>query len=238
VTPRSAAPSLDTLAIPEGGFDYFATEVHYRSLAARITTALGGFAVVVVTADPPPSGRMLSAALGEMATIHPAVGFSCEREPGRRDLLRFCRALPAAATSPLLVLDEADRLSDEQLGDIFGSIYPPTRLGERRNAAAVLLVRPDFLSRLEQSALASWLAERLLVARIRLQELGADEVLAFIRHQLRPGKAEDVFTNEIVTALASVSGGDPVVVDEFSRRLLEITSTTGNGVVTSAGGHA
>jgi len=175
--------------------------VHYRSLAARITTALGGFAVVVVTADPPPSGRMLSAALGEMATIHPAVGFSCEREPGRRDLLRFCRALPAAATSPLLVLDEADRLSDEQLGDIFGSIYPPTRLGERRNATA----RPDFLSRLEQSALGSWLAERLLVARLRLQELGADEVLAFIRHQLRP-EAEDVFTNEIVTALASVSG--------------------------------
>ena len=82
MTPRSAAPSLDTLATPEGGFDYFATEMHYRSLAARIITALDGFAVVVVTADPSPSGRMLSAALSEVATIHPVVGFSCEREPG------------------------------------------------------------------------------------------------------------------------------------------------------------
>jgi hypothetical protein len=236
VTP--GMPALDRLATPEAGFDYFATEVHYRSLAARIITALGGFAVVVVTGDPPASARMLSAALAEATALHLVVGFSCGHEQGRRDLSRFCRA-PPAPTSPLLVLDDADRLSDEQLGEIFESIYATTRLGKRRNAAAIMLGHPDFPPRLERLALGSWSAERLFVARLRFRELGTDEVLAFIRHQLRPGEAAKVFTNEIVAALASVSGGDPLVVNQFSRRLLDIGGTTaGDGAVTPAAGSA
>jgi hypothetical protein len=50
-------------ALPKAGFDYFTTVAHYQSFASRIITALGGFAVVVVTGDPPPIPQILYTAL-------------------------------------------------------------------------------------------------------------------------------------------------------------------------------
>src|SRR5438094_442557 len=65
VTMSSSAPFPRAFATPEAGFDYFATEVHYRSLAGRIVAVLGGFTVVVVTGDPPANARLLCSALSE-----------------------------------------------------------------------------------------------------------------------------------------------------------------------------
>jgi hypothetical protein len=53
---------------------------------------------------------------------------------------------------------------------------------------------------------------------------GADEISAFIRHQLRSDAG--VLTDEAVTAIASISGGDPVLANRFSRRLLDFAAAS------------
>jgi hypothetical protein len=245
VTLGSSAPLHRAFDPPEAGFDYFATEVHYRSLAGRIITVLGGFNVVVVTGDPAASARLLSTALSEAAASrYTVIDFSCGSELGRRVPLRFRHALStslagdgakgeelgsSAAEALLVVFDDADRLSDEAIEEIFKNIYLRTSFDHRRIAAAVLLARPDFLARLERPALRFWLAKRLLVARLRFLELDDDEILAFIRRQLRSHQGESAFTHETVTAIANVSGGDPMVVNRFSRRLLEFAAATSGG---------
>src|SRR4051812_2453865 len=157
--------------------------------------ALGGFSVVVVTGDPPVSARLLSTALSEaVRSRHLTMPLLYSPKPGRHDVRDFRRGLSASLAngrdtgeeagsatraSPLVIFDNADRLSDEQIEEVFKEIY------DHRIGAAVVLGRPDFLARLERPVLRFWLAKRLLVARLRFQELGADEVPAFIRHQLR-----------------------------------------------------
>jgi hypothetical protein len=64
----------------------------------------------------------------------------------------------------------------------------------------------------------------VLAARLRFQELGGDEVMAFIRHQLPAGEAQRAFREETVTAIANVSGGDPMLVNRFARRLLDLAA--------------
>ena len=224
-------------ALPKAGSDYFTTVAHYQSFASRIIAALGGFTVVVVTGDPPPIPQILYTALTAGAASQYAVtGLSCGPELGRVELLRASHVLldpsggdrttseEALSPSParlLFVFDDAAQLSDEQIELIFENICMSTQRGDRGNTAAVLLARPDFLARLEQPALRFWLAERVLAARLRFQELGGDEVMAFIRHQLPAGDAERAFSEETVAAIANVSGGDPMLVNRFARRLLD-----------------
>jgi hypothetical protein len=255
VTVSSSARLPRAFATPEAGFDYFATEVHYRSLAGRIVALLGGFTVVVVTGDPPASARFLSPALSEAAASrHTVFDLSCGPELGRHDLLRFRHALSTslagdgatgeelvspAAASLIVVVGDADRLSDEAIEEIFKNIYLRTSFDHRRIAAAVLLARPDFLARLERPVLRFWLAKRLLVARLRFMELGNDEILTFIRRQIRSDEGESAFTDETVIAIANVSGGDPMVVNRFSRRLLDFAAaTTGNRLMKAAASRA
>ena len=224
-------------ALPKAGSDYFTTAAHYQSFASRIIAALGGFTVVVVTGDPPPIPQILYTALTAGAASQYAVtGLSCGPELGRDELLRASHVLldPSAgdrttsedplspSPAPLLfVFDDAAQLSDEQIELIFENICISTQRGDCGNTAAVLLARPDFLARLEQPALRFWLAERVLAARLRFQELGGDEVMGFIRHQLPAGDAERAFSEETVAAIANVSGGDPMLVNRFARRLLD-----------------
>jgi hypothetical protein len=238
--PRWCARSY-AFASPEAGFDYFTSVAHYQSVAGRIIAALGGFTAVVMTGDPPPIPQILYKALtAAAASQYRVIGFSCGPELGRDELLRPSRKLldPSAgfrttseyrlSSSPaprLFLFDDAARLSGEQIEQIFANVYSSTQNGDRRNTSAVLLASPDFLARLERTTLRLWLAERVLIARLRFQELGADEVLAFIRHQLSAGEAEHVFTKDTVTAIANVSGGDPMLVNRFSRRLLDLAAT-------------
>jgi hypothetical protein len=227
VTPGSSIGSMRAFTPPNAGFDYFATEAHYRSLGERVIATLGGFSVVVVTGDPPASALALAAALSEMAgSRYTAIPLRYAAEPRGREPSHFRHVLSVsllhgraasettAPTLPLVISENADGLSDEHIQEIFKAI------GDRRVGAAVLLARSEFLARLERPLLHVWLARRLLVARLRFQELGADEIPAFIRHQLGSGGEEGVFTPEAMTAIANVSGGDPIVVNRFSRRLL------------------
>jgi hypothetical protein len=233
----SSVPSSLGFATPLAGFDYFSTEAHYRSLAGRIAVALGGFGVIVVTGDPPASALTLAPALREATgSRYEVFPFPYATELGGCDLphlldcacptsLRHHGAIEeepgSRAGAPLLVIcDNTLRFSDEQLEEVFKAIC------DRRIGAAVLLTQSGFLARLERPALRFWLTKRLLVARLRFEELGPDEIAAFIRHQFGSGEGEGVFTAEAITAIASVSGGDPMVVNRFSRRLLDFAAAT------------
>jgi hypothetical protein len=251
VTPSPSLHSLPAFATPEAGFDYFATEAHYRSLAGRIMASLGGFSVVVLTGDPPASAPNLASALSQAAgSRYVVLALPPVPEAGRRDLMHLRRAMSTlprgcpvtgelpgspAPAPPLVIFNNADRLSDEQIEEIFKNLDPRTQVADQRIGAAVLLAQPGFLARLERPMLRFWLAKRLLVARLRFQELGTDEIPAFIRHQLSSSEAEGAFTDEAMTAIANVSGGDPTVVNRFSRRLRHVAAAaTANGPAQAA----
>lgn len=232
-TPNSRVPPLLPFAAPDAGFDYFATQTHYESLASLIITALGGFNVVVVTGDQLSSASKLSDALGEAAAGRcEVIPFLYRPDLGGRGLLHFRRALsPRSANesttggdtcgSAVVVFDDIDHISDNEIEEIFRHVHENARIGDHRINAAVFVTRNEFLARLDHTVRRPWLAKRLLIARVRFYELGSDEVRGFIWHQLPSTEAENIFTEEVIAAIANVSGGDPVVVNRFSRRMLD-----------------
>jgi len=137
--------------MPEAGFDYFTTQAHHRSLASRILTVLGAFNVVVVTADRLSGGPMVCAALSEAAAgRYMVIGFPCEPDIDRHDVLRFraslSESLPVGSTAdrgseapPLIVFYDTDRYSDKQIEELFSYIDQRTQIGDHRIMAAVFL---------------------------------------------------------------------------------------------------
>jgi hypothetical protein len=236
---NSLGPFHLPFAIPEAGFDYFATQTHYRSLSNRILTASGGFNVVVVTGDQLPSGPLIGTALSEAAAgRYTVIGLQCRPELGRQDTMRSHTVLSAPSSRgssiadrnsevpALIVFYDTDRYSDRQIEKTLELVHQRVRIGDHPVTAAVFLARSEFLSRLEHPMLRAWLANRLLAARVRFYELGADEIAAFIRHQLPASEAEQIFTDEAIAAIANVSGGDPEVVNRFSRRMLDCAAVS------------
>jgi hypothetical protein len=97
----------------------------------------------------------------------------CRPELNSDDLDRAVRI----SAPPFFVFGEFHRLSDEQIERICEG--PLRREG---NGAAVLLTPSSFLSRLERPAL-QFLKQRIS-AQFRFRELGHDEAIAFLHHQL------------------------------------------------------
>jgi hypothetical protein len=81
-------------------------------------------------------------------------------------------------TPPLFVFADVDRLSDQQIKEIFER----TQNGDQKGTAVLLLAPSEFLIRLEQPSL-QFLTERL-VARFEFYEVGQEEGIEFLRHQL------------------------------------------------------
>jgi hypothetical protein len=162
------------------GFDYLATDAHYRSLARRIVTALGGErGVVLVTSEPPASPLLISEAIsGEASARFSVIGVSGGPELTCDGLVRAVPAL-AARSAALFVLDDADRLSDAQIEEVYEAVLH----GDRTVAAAVLLARPSFLARLERPGL--HFLQDGSVAHLDFRQLGPDETGPFLRHEFR-----------------------------------------------------
>ena len=180
---------------------YLASEAHCLSVAGRILAALhGDVSVVLVTGDPAADPQLLSQALRKLAgSRHRVIGISCGPELTGEDVFRagsVVATLPAGGgtvtisdtaetDAPLFVFDEAERLSDQQLGEICATI----QRGAKQDAAGVLLARRGFLARLEQPSL-QFLREPL-VLQLRFDEIGDDEGIDFLRHQLAFRHSQD-----------------------------------------------
>ena len=199
--PPAVSSSSGGAPAVEAASGYLASEAHCLSVAGRILAALhGDVSVVLVTGDPAADLQLLSQALRKLAgSRHRVIGISCGPELTGEDVFRagsVVATLPAGGgtvtisdtaetDAPLFVFDEAERLSDQQLGEICATI----QRGAKQNAAAVLLARRGFLARLEQPSL-QFLREPL-VLQLRFDEIGDDEGIDFLRHQLAFRHSQD-----------------------------------------------
>jgi hypothetical protein len=191
----SASPaSPDASPAAEAGPDYYATEAHYLSFARRIAAALrAGGTFFLVTGDPPPGPHQISQALRKATeSRHAVIDVDCRPDLTLDEMSRagiVVTRLPtgggATAVSetsepapPLFVFDDVDKLSEQQIREIFEL----TQHAGPKGAAAVLLARLGFLARLEEPSL-RFLKEGL-AARLGFQEVGQDEGIDFLRHQL------------------------------------------------------
>ncbi|HYZ41094.1 MAG TPA: hypothetical protein VE687_10790 [Stellaceae bacterium] len=191
--PVGLSRSHEPAAAAEEHSDYLATEAHYLSLANRILAALRSGGVILVTGVPPAIPQALSEALRKSTRSRSTViDIACDAGLNSEELSRATSAfmaLPpgggptgdtqsAASGPPIFVFADADRLPDERLREI---VEFTGDTGER-GIAALLLARSSFRARLEEEALQ--VLKGRLVARFEFQELGPDEGIEFLRHQL------------------------------------------------------
>src|SRR5271166_4849347 len=211
----AALPASRPFAVGQAGYDYFADEQHYRSLADRVLAGLRqGGRIVLVTGDPPVNLSSLAAALTEAtAGKHTVLAIACGGEFNEQELRR------AAGPSPLILFHQAERLLDGQLAKLCSYLAS----GGNR-PAGVLLGVPGLVPRLEK--LQPSLFEDGRAIRFNFYELGRDEIDVFMRRQLRQSSVAGGFAVEI-NWIADLSSGDPAQVNRLSRLMLELTGGVG-----------
>ena len=200
---RPAAPAA-------GGHDYLVSEAHYASLARRVLASVrGGSRIVLVTGDPKPNPLTLSAALThaakgeyELFTLSSALELGGDR-------------LRSASGRPLFVFEDAERLTDGQLADIYDYFIS----GDCVTAAGVLPAAPELSTRLQRLKAAAF--DEMSVARLNIHELGREEIESFIRRQLPPGEEMSALTPEAIDGIADFAGGDPAQVNRLARLMLD-----------------
>jgi hypothetical protein len=186
--------------VVEAASGYLASEPHYLSVASRILAALGKGGLVLVTGDPPADPQTLSQALRKLAgSRHRVIGISCGPELTGEAVSRagsVVATLPAGGgtvtisdtaetDAPLFIFDEAERLSDQQFGEICATILR----GAKQNAAGVLLARRGFPARLGEPPLQ--LLREAVALQFHFDEIGDDEGIDFLRHQLAVRHSQD-----------------------------------------------
>jgi hypothetical protein len=212
----AALPASRPFAVGQAGYDYFADEQHYRSLADRVLAGLRqGGRIVLVTGDPPVNLSSLAAALTEAtAGKHTVLAIACGGEFNEQELRR------AAGPSPLILFHQAERLLDGQLAKLCSYLAS----GGNR-PAGVLLGVPGLVPRLEK--LQPSLFEDGRAIRFNFYELGRDEIDVFMRRQLRQSSAAGGFAVDEINWIADLSSGDPAQVNRLSRLMLELTGGVG-----------
>jgi hypothetical protein len=160
--------------------EYYASAAHCQAVAKRILDALSGGHFVLLTGDPPANPQALSAALREAAgPVSSVITIACGPAPRHKDLKRILTATAKPKTvSPIFVLENFGRLSDEQIEDLCKG----TPHSEPIKSPAVLLAQTDFLPRLEHPAL-HFLRDQI-AARLQFQEVGDDETIAVVHSRL------------------------------------------------------
>ena len=212
----AALPAWRPFAAGQAGYDYFADEQHYRSLADRVLAGLRqGGRIVLVTGDPPVNLSSLAAALTEAtAGKHTVLAIACGGEFNEQELRR------AAGPSPLILFHQAERLLDGQLAKLCSYLAS----GGNRPAGVFLGV-PGLVPRLEK--LQPSLFEDGRAICFNFYELGRDEIDVFMRRQLRQTSAAGGFAVDEINWIADLSSGDPAQVNRLSRLMLELTDGVG-----------
>ena len=213
----AALPPSCPFAVGRAGFDYFADQRHYSSLAGRVVAGLWhGGRIALITGNPPISPLSFATALTEAtAGKHKVLAIACGDDFNKERLRR------AAGLSPLLLFYQADRLSDGQLSRLCSYL-----VSSSNGPPGVLLGRAGLVARLEK-LLRPHPFEDGRVIHFNFYELGRDEIDVFIRRQLCPGKTADAFSADAVNWIADLSTGDPAEVNRLSRLTLEFVGRPG-----------
>lgn len=135
----------------------------------------------------------------------------------------------AAGTRFLLVIDEAQHLSAEQLEELrmLGNLE-----GRSGKAVQVVLIgQPELLETLSRPDLAS-LRQRIAV-KANLEPLGADEAADYLLHHLRAasGRAESLIDDEALALLAQATGGVPRLLNQAAHQALRLAAESGQSRV-------
>jgi hypothetical protein len=238
-----ASPAESASAAVRPLSEYFATETHYLSLAGRASAALRDGCLVLVTGDPPVSSQLISDALRRVTQGRDVVIVPCAGGLNVEQLYHTgCEVANLAATGgaapilvrqaaesdpPLFVFDEIDQLSDQQLDQIREAVA----LSAEKKRAGVLLAGPDLLGRLEGPSL--HFLKEALAACFRLDEIGEDEGIDFLRYQLQ-ARHREIEARGIrpiafrgLAALAAVAGIGIVTV--FALRHMEMSAESPAG---------
>jgi hypothetical protein len=226
--------SSTAFATPGAGSGYFATAEHYGHLAKGVVDALHRAGLVLVTGDRPVCLPMLSEALRKAAMPRSVIEISCSPaldcrepfgsggsaapEPETSGGDEGDEVGAAALPSPILVFDDADRLSDVQIKILLDAAQA-VPLSASAHEARVLVARSFFPTRLQGSVLD--LLKGGLAAHLCVEQLDRDEIEAFIRYQLPPDSGSKFLTAQRVALIAITSGGDPTVVNRLARRMFE-----------------
>ena len=207
----AALPPSCPFAVGRAGFDYFADQRHYSSLAGRVVARLWhGGRIALITGNPPISPLSFATALTEAtAGKHKVLAIACGDDFNKEQLRRV------AGLSPLLLFYQADRLSDGQLSRLCSYL-----VSSSNGPPGVLLGQAGLVARLEK-LLRPHPFEDGRVIHFNFYELGRDEIDVFIRRQLCPGKTADAFSADAVNWIADLSTGDPAEVNRLSRLTLE-----------------
>jgi hypothetical protein len=212
--------STDAFGGAEAASDYFSSDKHYASLARRIIAALrSGGGWVLITGEPPADPQALSEALGNVAGVHyEAIIISCGPDLTREDLEGAVPVVAAARATadtpvrpessetdpPLFLFADFGQLSDKQIGEIY-NVTPDCG---QIPAAGILLASLDFVVRLERPEL-HFLKEHLN-AHFGVQEVGDDEAITFLHHQLIVRRDRETetrgFRRGILIGLAAAGG--------------------------------
>lgn len=123
---------------------------------------------------------------------------------------------------PLLVIDEAQNLSDTVLEEI--RLLTNFRMDSKHYLSIFLLGHPILKARLKLSAYAA-LKQRISFS-YHLTGLEQDEVEPYLAHRLKlAGRSKSVFTSEAVTLLFNYSKGLPRVINTLAHEALFLAAS-------------
>lgn len=118
---------------------------------------------------------------------------------------------------PILVIDEAQNLSDSVLEEI--RLLTNFRMDSKNRFAIFLLGHPSLKARLKLSVYAA--LKRRISFRYHLTGLEHDEISPYLMHRLKlAGKTKTVFTDEAITLLFNYAKGLPGIINTLAHEAL------------------
>jgi type II secretory pathway predicted ATPase ExeA len=224
------------------GMEYFASEAHYRLLAANIREQLqqhGG--CVLLTGNPAPNSDLLLRQLTVVGTPRcRATAIKCHAQMSAAGLMDSYRRLVGSTIEAvtrrvvswstqggmttrgqevdILVLDNAESLDDE----VLRQLCSPPEDAQERWPPRLLVADESLVERLAAHSLDA--VSSTIDARFSLHRLVQREVGSFIRYQLTAADLDqlDIFKPQVIELIEIYADGDPVIVNGLARRILRI----------------
>src|SRR5579863_1113454 len=222
---RLAAPQ-EPFTDDDAGSGYFATDLHYRRVAATICdrlSATSGF--VLLTDDTAPDGFRAT-----LVQCRPGMGFeeivrlysqqlglAADDEGGNLwPLISHLMLESRKEIVRILVLENAEMLDDQA----FDELYRFAKVDDPRLLPILLTAPAAFAKRIEAPGLG--FLKSAFVAQLPVHRLESDEVPAFIQFQMNAVESTDggAFPAESVEAITIAANGDPGIVNCLAREAL------------------
>jgi type II secretory pathway predicted ATPase ExeA len=163
------------------------------------------------------------------ATMEVTLGPAVTRADAVRSLADKSIALAKQGAHATILVDDGEKLDIETLLALHQ--LAELRSGERRLFPIVIAARPEFEAILTDLRLAG--LRRGFAASVSVPGLAAEEVAAFVAHQLRSaaGSAEVKFANDAIELASAQSSGNPQILNLLCAQALTSAALEGSHTV-------